>query len=383
MTEPGRLLAMDMATGKERWRVTIGDYVTADTASLLVYQGVVVLALPHSPLLARGESGLGVTASSNILGLSAQDGSLLWNFEPDTPVFNFLASATQDSVVFMDFGGGVYRVQVVDGSLVWKFPGTNQFSTGAAVIGENDVIYAVHSTALTINQKVDSMGVMQAFRFSDGRLLWQRLTGDFLGNKGPAVGFLQGDRQGHLSVVAALGYGPSDATPTRPNLQKLMSWFPEFAKPFVWKVLHRLVPESVFLWLAPVFPVRGRIVAVDAETGETQWVFTTPLWTLASANGDSRRFKDRIAAHTENRRMDWECWPDAWATPTITGDGTVYAGFQDGHLYSIRDNNNDGDISADEVSVFKTEDAWLGTLAVAPGLLVGAPCGGGLYAFKG
>lgn len=370
------LLALDMETGQERWRIKIASDIHPDTASLLVHQGIIVAATAMARNVARG---FAPSINNMLLGLSAEDGKLKWSFSPDCSIYNLLASATEDSVMFMDHCGGVYRLGLQDGALIWQHPaGFPSFSTGAAVLGDNDVFYAVSNSLHT--------GVIQAYRASDGRRLWRRQTGDFEGNQAPAVGYLQGRGKG-LSVVAAIGKNPGQAF-QMPLFTKLLSWWPHSILPISSSVKYIYdfavwVPEHIGEWIVfgQVPEHRGRLIALDAETGETQWIFTPPLWPHHACNGDVRRFKDRAEAHGKNHRNEMICLPDSWAAPTISADGTVYAGFMDGKLYAVRDDNNDGWISDNEYTSFDSKDAWLGPASLAPGLLVGSPCGGGLYVF--
>lgn len=370
------LMALDMETGTERWRVKLGNALHAAEAPLLISQGVVVVGVAMGRPLGRGE----LPSSNNlVLGVSAVDGSLRWRFSPDSSVNNLLVSAQADRIVFMDHSGVVYRLSLTDGALIWKTGvHTRTISTGAAVLGDNDVVYAVS------NAMMDSTlsGVIHAYRLSDGQLLWKRFTGDFEGNQAPAVGYLKKTSEGEArpSVVAALGPRPGHPVQMKATGTVLI-WAPWFLLVLDMELVFRAmqqIPEHILEWFFPPTEYRGRLVALDAETGETQWTFTPPPWVHDSGNGESRRLKPRNNVYTN----ELLCVPSSWSAPTISADGTVYAGFMDGKLYAVHgDANNDGKITDGEYSMFDAGDAWSGSVAMAPGLLVAAPCGGGIYAF--
>ena len=53
-----------------------------------------------------------------------------------------------------------------------------------------------------------------------------------------------------------------------------------------------------------------------------------------------------------------------------------YVPHEDGRLYAIKDSDGDGLISEDEVSAFNTGNSFQASPALAPGMLVVAPCDG-------
>jgi len=82
-------------------------------------------------------------------------------------------------------------------------------------------------------------------------------------------------------------------------------------------------------------------------------------------------------------RKEIVCLPDNWGIPTIGGDGTVYAtSGHNGNIYAIRDRDGNGRIDTDEVSTFETKNGFLNGPALAPGMMVFAPCWGPMYVFK-
>mmetsp|Transcript_36859 Transcript_36859/g.95134 ORF Transcript_36859/g.95134 Transcript_36859/m.95134 type:complete len:204 (+) Transcript_36859:2-613(+) len=194
-------------------------------------------------------------------------------------------------------------------------------STGGLVIGENGVAY------VTSNQYEGSLvvGRLTAYDAKTGQRLWQQPT-EFSANNGAAVGEL-----GAHGLAVVIGTG---VNPAMPNL----------------------MPNE--LRTAEVRP--GRVEAFSAATGERLWTYDMPTWHGAAA-GDT---------------MQHVCLPDCFGNPAIAGDGTVYIGYMDGSFIAIRDGDADGKIGGNETSKFATGNAFQGSPAIGPGLLVATPCNG-------
>ena len=62
--------------------------------------------------------------------------------------------------------------------------------------------------------------------------------------------------------------------------------------------------------------------------------------------------------------------------PAIGGDGAVYVPRSDGRVYAINDADGDGTVTLAETSSYDFRMAFQGSPAIAPGLLVVAPCDG-------
>merc|ERR1712190_633047 len=85
---------------------------------------------------------------------------------------------------------------------------------------------------------------------------------------------------------------------------------------------------------------------------------------------------DKEGYSTRTRlRMRGHCLPASWGSPSIGGDGVVYANFQSGWLYAIKDVNGDGIIDNEtEVVAFETEAASQGGISFAPGMMAVTTC---------
>jgi len=321
----GEVFALNMSTGKRLWKKKAGKASAGDTWSMTAADGMVIAAL----------SSNGGVANDYISALDAKDGSVRWSFKPQVPVYNSLSAVRGSNLVLSDLNGRPYRLNLADGSLIWKSePGLGvveepSFSTGGAVIGPNGLVY------VTSNSKKDGVerGHVTAFQFSDGKMLWRQGT-DYQANNAPAVGRLGAD--GPLAVV--VGVGPN---PDMPD------------------------PIMQLTKTAPTSEKRARVMALDAATGRVIWRHELPKW-HGWAAGDS---------------LSHVCLPDSFGNPAISGDGTVFVGFQSGRFYGINDRNHDGNVNTSEVTSYNFSNAFQGSPGLAPGMLVATPCNG-LHVFR-
>merc|ERR1719221_2583432 len=79
------------------------------------------------------------------MALDGKDGEQVWEFRTEFPVWNFLpVFPGDDTCVFMDFTGGVYRLGLHNGTLLWHTPAPHSsgtFSDGGVIVGPNDIAY--------------------------------------------------------------------------------------------------------------------------------------------------------------------------------------------------------------------------------------------------
>jgi outer membrane protein assembly factor BamB len=324
----GDVFSLDMETGKELWRTHVAPYSAGDTWSMTAGEGVVI----------AGGSDHG-KANHRLIALDAEDGRMKWTFNPSAPVYNFLACIKDGSLIFSDQFGSPYRLNLHTGHVLWhvgpagRSPNhnfTKAFSTGGAVIGPNGVVYVtsnIYEKDAPLWQGLPlQSGYVTAFDFKDGTLLWRQSV-DYAANNAAAVGTLH---TGKLAVVIGVGENPS--------------------KPLAdWKER------------------KSRVVALDAHTGSEIWRHELPLW-HGWAAGDTI-----VPFHI--------CLPDSFGNPAIAGDGTVYVGGMSGVFYAISDRNGNSKIDDDEVSQFNFSNAFQGSPAIAPGLLIATPCNG-MHVFK-
>jgi len=115
----------------------------------------------------------------------------------------------------------------------------------------------------------------------------------------------------------------------------------------------------------------SEIVALDAETGAFKWSHVLARWKSPTALGDQEGFKQKSATQPW-RKM---CCPVAYSSPGVDGNGVVYIGHMSGIAFGVKDWDNNGVISDDEVYKFYAEGAFLHSgPAFAPGIFAFTTC---------
>jgi len=361
-TIDGRVFALSMATGKELWVTRPAASAGGDTFYVEAHAGVVVSGIEMDMLRNGG--------NKRMIGLNASDGSMLWEFRPTVTVWNVMPMfPDDDTVLFQDLDGGVYRLGLRNGTLLWRKGGTPlglTFTDGGAILGPNGVIYAVGDTEMSL--RPNTTGHLSAYRVSDGQQLWSRQV-PHPPNSWPAVGQL---RPGNgLSVVIPVGLqgnlpGVVDLLKSRMPLDKAFA---------IHNASLQMGDKQQAIWKNPTLYLQLR--AYDAATGDLQWVWQAPSWHRKSCAGDEEGLVERMML---NIRL--VCWPGPWSSPTIAADGTVYVGHENGMIYAVRDKNGDGKIDdATEVDSFDTGASFLHSgFSFAPGMSAMASCDS-LYVF--
>jgi len=316
----GRAFAVRMDTGEEVWNKFVSDRGSDGNYGHVVANDGVVITAAESDL-DQNRSAKPCCGPSNhkVVGLSARDGAVLWEYRPDIPVWNFGASFVGDGTfIFQDLEGRVHRSNAKDGTLVWKSGGIGgSWTDGQANYGNNGIVYGVANYG-----NPSPNGCLSAYRVSDGKMLWRQDVPKSP-NSVPAVGKLFG--RGSLSVVIPLG-------------------------------VNDAVGEQLFAY------------AFDAERGDKQWVFEGPRQTTPCGLGDA----NPVALATRAlHSLPLQTMPNSWGCPVISGDGTVYVGGTTGHFFALTDRDGDGKVTgAGEVSMLTTDADWTGSsgAAIAPGL---------------
>lgn len=122
------------------------------------------------------------------------------------------------------------------------------------------------------------------------------------------------------------------------------------------------------------------VQAYDASTGGLRWTFNGPTQTTLCQAGDCEGLLDRKASGIRPT-----CLPNGWSAPSISSDGTVFVGNENGPLFALRDADGDGRVAGDgEVASFDTKAAFSGSASPAIGdhMLAVASCDT-LFVFKG
>lgn len=312
-SDDGFAFALEAQTGKEIWRARIDAAAPSDAYSPLVVQDLIIL-----PACSNASDTDG---NDRVVAVNVADGRKQWTYTMpgDLKGENFMPAEFEDSIVFPDRAGGLYRLRLRDGSEVWRKPPPagyeNSTCTGGMALGPNAVAYVASNKDPNMGMPFAG-GFLRAFHLQDGAELWS-LDVDGAGNAAPAVGKVAGHDV--LAVVVGLGADPG-------------------------------------------FWINGTVEARNALTGDLLWVFGPIFGGMGFCAG----FTD-----------DDQCWPDLFGVPSIGADGTVYVNWSGGWAYALRDANGDGRVELsdpEEVSGYFHGEGTNGQSAIAPGFLVAPSC---------
>jgi len=322
ITVAGRAFAVSMDTGKELWSTLVSTTGSDhNNGHVVANDGVVITAAEVSGEINRTMPICCGVANHIVVGLNGKDGSILWTYRPEIPIWNFGASFAGDGTfTFQDLEGRVHRNRVSDGTLVWKAGGVpNTWTDGQANLGSNGIVYGVAN----YGNPGSGAGCISAYRLSDGKLLWRRNLPKSP-NSLPAIGQLAGRTS--LSVVIPVGVNDNEGSELG-------------------------------------------VYAFDAETGEKQWVFRGPVQTVSMGVGDSKLV---ARMQRELNHVGAITMPNSWGCAAIDGKGTVYVGGTTGHFFGLTDGDGDGKVAGpEEVSTLATPAEFVGSSgpALAPGLM--------------
>uniref|UniRef100_A0A7S1RKR1 Pyrrolo-quinoline quinone repeat domain-containing protein n=1 Tax=Alexandrium catenella TaxID=2925 RepID=A0A7S1RKR1_ALECA len=369
----GVFFKLDMRFGTELWSTKVSEFIGGDIAGAGVSDGVFVGSSHGSP-------GGG---DSTVTGVNASDGSVLWSYKADSQLWNFQPMFTgEGTFVFQDQIGGVYHLRTSTGEVLWtagyKGPWAESWSDGVAMIGPNRLVYVAHadchlpgsfSTRYQQCQATDP-GTITAYRLDSGDRVWSQVT-PYSPNSQPLVAKL-GKNSGY-SLVLPIGL-PAGVPPSF----KVFGWepLPMWVRKAIWQFSIWLGDNQRYLW--GNVPNPSIVQAYDAETGEKQWSWTSPVLLKGHSAGDEELVIDRSGAGAQAI-----CVPNLWASPTIDAEGTIFVAHANGKIYAIRDANGDNAIDPEkEVTEFSTGVAFGHPgPAVAEGMMAIVNCDR-VYVFK-
>lgn len=242
-------------------------------------------------------------------------------------------------------------------------------NTGASTV-HGETIFA----ASNYWEPVRAEGSLHKYDLNTGQNLWHaklyRPTG-----YAPAVGKLH--RDGPLSVVVPVGHPPPKPVGVRHGILDAPTGSWQYLKAYLAHMMSLTFPEMFAQERS------WSLAAYNAETHTVQWWFDLEPWRHVAGAGDNERFWDRFERLGSNETERTYCSPIGYSPPVISDDGTVFFGSSNGNLYAVKDTNKDGRIDhATEVSKYWFGDAFSAEPVLAPGMLVVAPCGGGVYVFR-
>jgi len=336
----GSVVAHDMASGSLRWRVKHAAQSGMDSWSMAAFHGMAFAAVRREARPAALDLG----GNNRIVAMEGRSGKLLWHWDADMDFYNWIGSFADvggpPSLVFADQFGHPFRVGLCDGRTVWGNRadlGPRFMTTGGAIVGPGGHVYVTSNNL----RGPEIRGRLSAYEPRRGGLVWTREL-PLPANNAPVIGRL--GRGSELSLVIATGMNPA---------------FPDPAA------------DKAGTWFGIPVGYRSTVQSFDPGTGEPRgWSYTPPAHNKTSAYGEY--WPDHI------------CLPDAWSNGAIGGDGTFYVGHMSGNVFALKDVNGDGfiDEGGGEVSKYFGQRCYQGSAAIAPGMLVTAPCDG-MHVFRG
>eukprot|EP00439_Symbiodinium_sp_Y106_P077182 s559_g16.t1 len=226
------------------------------------------------------EPGPHGSANHKVQALNASNGSPLWSFEPDNPVWNFLPLFVDNGdFIFQDLTGKAYRLDLQTGAVRWKNGGKDgTWTDGGAAVG-NGMVFTVHNNELPGFDDLSEFnpGTLSAFNITDGTLIWKVVT-PRPPNNAPAIGKVK----------------------NYPGLMPICQQVMQFATCDV--QVH------------------------DADTGILRWVFHGPMQLGPSQAGRELGRDLEGLAMRAAKGIRGMCLPNGWSAPTIDAHGTVFVG---------------------------------------------------------
>ncbi|CAK0880566.1 unnamed protein product [Prorocentrum cordatum] len=302
-TTAGYVFAIDLDKGEELWATWASNDIAGVKGAVAAKDGIVVVATDRCTdrycYRYRNQTMSLWPGNAMVRGLSAADGSAVWEFKTTAPVWNMVPLWGPDSnVFFQDYEGRMYNLDLQTGALIWKSGGNIGTNTNAAAVydpGHNMVFalgvgyyqskycnpYVAPGILVNCNTWPGVRGFIRGYNATSGRQRWETTTPEPPASA--AVGMLNSP-SGHTRLVVTMGYNCLHNSPTQ-------------------------------LW------------SVDPHNGHPRWERDGPtLWSNQCAGdkegADIRRAMGGRAA----------CVPNSWSTPAIDSNGDVYVGNQVGVL---------------------------------------------------
>lgn len=396
-SKDGKFFALDLRTGLPKWENKVSHSVGPDCHSVGVSEGVMV----------SNADGGAMGGSKMVLGLNASTGSILWNFKPDSQLWNIMPMFTGNgTVLFQDQVGRAYHLDLFTGKPIWK-AGTNAgwedfWTDGMSWLGPNGIFYVVHVDGKMGTLVPDTPSDLRAIRVSDGELLWRRefpypvnsqpvvarlregegfslvmcsglqagVPANFIVGLTGVAGFAGGAVLALLLGCCLCLCGSSSKSAKRRNTVLLVML------PFGAAIAVAAVCGHEYSKRVPSqYP--SEVQVLDAASGELRWRYEFPRWDSIHVMGDDEGILTRLGAGVQPF-----CIPNGWGSPSVDASGTIFLGHQNGHLYSLRDADGNGRISESEVSVFSmgASSTHFGG-AYAPGMMAWTSCDS-VFVFK-
>jgi len=321
-TTSGFVFAIDLASGDEVWATWVSNDIAGVKGAVAGKDGIIVVAtdkcVDRYCYRYRNQTTPLTPGNSKVRGLSVVDGSAVWEFKTVAPVWNMAPLwGPDDSVLFQDWEGRVYSLDLATGTLKWQSGGdigTHTQASAAYDPGHN-MVFALGMAHYTVNNyhMDDALGA-PTYPYGEGRKYC---------NPYPAPGILANCFTWPGGRGFVRGYNASSgrfvwekSTPEPPASAS--------AGPFFALAHTRLI---ITMGYNCGFNSPSQIWAMDPHNGHPRWKMDGPtLWTSQCAG-------DREGADIR-RAMGGRatCSPSSWSLPVIDSAGDVYIGSQVGVL---------------------------------------------------
>jgi len=302
-TTAGYVFAIDLENGEELWATWASNTIAGVKGAVAAKDGIVVVATDRSTdrycYRYRNITNPLWAGNAVVRGLSAADGSAVWEYKTMAPLWNMVPLWGPDSnVYFQDYEGRLYNLDLQTGALIWRVGGTIGTNTQAAAVydpGHNMVFamgvgyyqskycnpYVAPGILINCNTWPGVAGWVRGYNATSGRQRWETLTPE---PPASAASGMLNSPAGHTRLVVTMGYNCRINSPTQ-------------------------------IW------------SVDPHSGHVRWERDGPtLWSNQCAGdrdgADIRRVMGGRAV----------CEPNSWSTPAIDSNGDVYVGNQVGEL---------------------------------------------------
>jgi len=351
-TTSGYAFAIDLQAGEEIWATKVAHEIAGVKGSAAAKDDILVLAANrcHNRYCYRyrNETNNLIPANTLVRGLNRLNGSSIWSFTPDSPVWNFVPEFTEEgTLLFQDFQGSVYCLMVANGTLAWKQEGQMGMYTqsAAAFSGELNMVYSITESLYDskwcspytppgilswCNTMQDTPGLVRGFDASTGRKVWETVLP--MPPAGASLGKLNsGEDREHLVIGLGLSCKYSGK--------------------------YGIANKPSELW------------ALSAKWGGRLWKRKGPtLWTSDCAGDKEGADIHRAIGIRE------KCEPNSWTNPVIDGAGDVFIGNHVGILQKWGSPDNRSYV-VELLSTLETGAALTDqSIAMAPGMMVVATC---------
>jgi len=346
------MCAIDLHTGKTIW-VSKPAWTTGMEGDMVEgHNGVLVAGVGWG-----GELNFKIgTPALRAIGVNASTGKQMWSYTPACGLWNIMALfPDEDSTIFMDRCGGLYRVNLFTGKEIWSVPNAKGGTTdGGSMLGPDGSVYSCSNE----DDAKAPAGRLRKHKVVDGSLIWEAVLANECNNF-PSVS------PDGATVVLADGAN---------TLDPVMKWVHDESPEVIekaWGLQQALLKNKTQRQYYGRRDLSASILGYDARTGAMKWKHDVEPWYgMAFVLDDERAYLFDKGLHPFGH-----CGPPHWGGATIDQDGKVYIGRSDGELYIF-------DPSSDTETRFHTGDgALMGGVAFAPGLMVVPTCSW-LYVFK-